>query len=69
MRVKVDQQRCIGSANCTAIAPTAFEMDARGKSAVRDATSVSEDKLREAAELCPTDAIILEDDAGRRLYP
>ncbi|MBI2866149.1 MAG: ferredoxin [Chloroflexi bacterium] len=69
VRMTIDRSRCIGAANCVAVAPTVFRLDEENKAIVLDVSSVSEDKLWEAAESCPTDAIILEDDGGRRLYP
>ncbi|MBI2918171.1 MAG: ferredoxin [Chloroflexi bacterium] len=69
MKVMVDRQKCIGAANCVAAAPGVFQIDDAGKARVLDPSSVAEDRLLEAAESCPTDAIVLEDDAGRRLYP
>lgn len=69
MKAFVDRDLCIGAANCVAIAPTVFQLDDEGKAIVLDTSSVSEDTLWEAAESCPTAAIVLEDDLGRRLFP
>ena len=69
MKVKVDRELCIGITNCVAVAPTVFEMDAENKAVVTDISSVSEKKILEAAESCPQNAIIVEDDQGRQLYP
>jgi ferredoxin len=52
-----------------AIAPTVFELDAENKAVVLDPASVNEQVLLEAAESCPQDAIIVEDDEGNQLYP
>ncbi len=69
MKARVDRGRCVGAGNCVAAAPTAFQLDAQGKATVLDVSSVGEDKLWEAAESCPTDAVTLEDDGGKRIYP
>ena len=69
MKVRVDRELCIGISNCTAIAPTVFELDEENKAVVLDPTSVNEKTLMEAAESCPQDAIIVEDDKGNQLYP
>ncbi len=69
MRAIVDRDLCIGAANCVAIAPTVFQLDVEGKAVVLDVSSVDEDTLIEAAESCPTSAIIIEDDRGRQIYP
>jgi ferredoxin len=52
-----------------AIAPTVFELDDKNKAVVTDPDSVDEPTLMEAAESCPQDAIIIEDDEGNQLYP
>ena len=69
MKVRVDRDLCIGISNCVAIAPTVFELDDENKAAVLDPGSVDEKTLMEAAESCPQDAIIVEDDEGNQLYP
>lgn len=63
LRARVDRPRCIGAGNCITIAPTAFDWHRGdfGKAGVVDATSVDEEKLREAALACPTQAIVLEE--------
>jgi len=65
----VDRELCIGVSNCVAIAPTVFELDDENKAVVLDPTSVNEQVILEAAESCPQDAIIVEDDEGNQLYP
>ena len=56
MKVKVNQDACIGCGACTAIAEGVFEMNDEGLSqAVSEA--VAEDKVdavKEAMESCPT---------------
>jgi ferredoxin len=69
LKVKVDRELCIGVSNCVAIAPTVFELDAENKAVVLDPASVNEQVILEAAESCPQDAIIVEDDEGNQLYP
>lgn len=60
---------CRGLGNCVALAPTVFQFDEENKAVVLDTASVSDDELFEAAESCPENAIILEDDQGNQLYP
>ena len=55
---------------CITIAPKAFALGTDNKSSVVDPTAVPEEKLREAAQICPTGAIIIEDaETGERLFP
>lgn len=69
MKVKVDRELCIGVGNCVAIAPTVFKLDDENKAVVLTPGSVDEETLMEAAESCPENAIIVEDDEGNQLYP
>lgn len=69
MKVRVDRDLCIGVSNCVAIAPTVFKLDEENKAIVLDPSSVDDQTLWEAAESCPQNAIIIEDDEGHQLYP
>ena len=69
MKVRVDRNLCIGVGNCVAMAPTVFRLDGENKAVVLDPSSVDDDALLDAAESCPEQAIILQDDRGRQLYP
>jgi ferredoxin len=69
MRIRIDREKCVTAENCIVTAPTAFILDDDGKARLLDPHSVSEDVLWMAAELCPTEAIILERDDGEQLYP
>ena len=69
MKVRVDRELCIGVGNCVAIASTVFELDEANKAVVLDPSSVEDQTLMEAAESCPENAIIVEDDQGVQLYP
>lgn len=69
MKVKVDRDLCVGIGNCVAMAPTVFKLDGHSKAVVLDISSINEDKLMSAAESCPVNAIIIEDDQGQQLFP
>jgi len=69
MKVRVYRDLCIGVGNCVAFAPTVFQLDEENKAVVLDPSSVDDDTLLEAAESCPENAIIVEDDEGQQLYP
>jgi ferredoxin len=59
VKVRVDRDLCIGVGNCVAYAPTVFELDQEN----------NDNTLLEAAKSCTENAIIVEDDEGRQLYP
>ena len=69
MKVRVDRHLCRGLGNCVVLAPTVFRLDETSKAVVTDPNSVDDGRLLEAAESCPENAIILEDDEGRQIYP
>lgn len=69
MKVRVDRDLCIGVSNCVVLAPTVFVLDEEDKAVVLDPASVDDDALIEAAESCPENAIIVEDDEGSQVYP
>ena len=69
MEVRVDRNLCIGVGNCVAYAPTVFALDEENRAVVLDPSSVDDETLLGAAESCPENAIIVEDDEGHQLYP
>jgi ferredoxin len=69
MKVRVDRDLCRGLGNCVVLAPTVFRLDEAGKALVLDIQSVDDRQLFEAAESCSENAIILQDDEGRQVYP
>lgn len=50
-------------------APKVFALDDENKAVVLDPSAVDEKTLLEAAESCPENAIIIEDDEGHQIYP
>jgi ferredoxin len=69
LKVRIDRNLCIGLGNCVAVAPTVFKLDKSNKAVVIKQESVDEDTLMSAAESCPENAVIIEDDDGNQLYP
>ncbi len=69
MKVRVDRDLCIGVGNCVAYAPTVFALDEENKAVILGPSSVDDEALLEAAESCPENAIIVEDDEGNQVYP
>lgn len=69
MRVRVDREKCVSAENCVVTAPTAFVLDEDGKARLVDLSSIDDETVWTVAEMCPTEAIILESDDGEHLYP
>jgi ferredoxin len=68
--VTVDRDACIGDGACCSDAPETFEMDDEDKAVVKPDSTDSRDAILEAAQNCPTDAIIIVDKTtGKKLYP
>ncbi|MFH1111614.1 MAG: ferredoxin [Patescibacteria group bacterium] len=82
MKVKVDRDLCISAASCIALLPEVFELDEEGKAVIKNKDgaktsdwtdysklSVDAQKILEAARSCPTNAVIIEGDNGKQIYP
>jgi ferredoxin len=68
--MRIDRTLCIGSGNCTNIAPEIFVI--REDNIVdfqEDTPDIKGERLEEAAALCPVDALILEDEEGEQIVP
>ena len=62
MKVRVDENLCTGCGLCADICPEVFEMgDDVSTVKVDSVPSELEEKVREAAESCPVEAIIIEE--------
>lgn len=64
MKVRIDRELCLESGQCAYMQPTVFELDATGTPQVIIA-ELNDDAVRQAArdaeELCPSQAIIIDD--------
>jgi ferredoxin len=69
MKVTIDRDMCTGIGNCVVVAPAAFKLDDKNKVVLLDPGTVNKEKLVEAAESCPMEAITVIDDNGEQLYP
>ncbi len=69
MQIRILRQHCCGNAQCVEIAPAVFALDSKGKAMVMDADAEPVEKLIEAAEACPCQAIEVLDDDGDVHFP
>ena len=60
MKIVVDKKKCIGCGTCIAIAPKSFKFGEGGKSEPIEPPGDEEEKIKEAAESCPVQAINIE---------
>ncbi|MEK7210803.1 MAG: ferredoxin [Candidatus Binatota bacterium] len=70
MKITVDRIKCRTHRNCMTMAPDVFDLDGEFKAVVLDPKGDSDENILKAAKLCPTAAIILEDEnTGKRIFP
>lgn len=67
MKITVDRELCQGAANCVVTAPKVFKLDNENKAIVIGTDD--DDIVTQAAESCPFNAIILENEKGEQIYP
>ena len=74
LSVNIDKSLCIACCSCETIAPKVFSIDKlthiNPKSTVHNLYGATEEKIMDAAETCPTKAILVDDkNSKRRIYP
>ncbi|MEG0772423.1 ferredoxin [Clostridium sp.] len=62
MKARIEKDDCISCGLCPSLCPEVFEFEDDGKAGVvvDEVPSENEDSAKEAAESCPTSAIIIE---------
>lgn len=82
LKVKVDENLCIGSGSCVVLASEYFDLNDDGKAEVKpspkakpkgselvlDVKESGKKKLLEAAQSCPAQAIRIVDEKGKKVY-
>ncbi|MBV9121174.1 MAG: ferredoxin [Chloroflexi bacterium] len=64
MRVRVDPTQCDGYGKCNKVLPDLFKLDEYGYAQMDEFIEVPaglEDRVREAAGVCPTAAVLIEE--------
>lgn len=69
MKITIDRKKCEGHAKCVEVASKVFQLDKTMVATIVDSQGDTEEKITFAAKLCPTKAIALEDESGRKLFP
>lgn len=69
--VKIIRDLCIGIAACVAVAPKVFRLDRENKAVfIEGWEAESPEVILQAAQTCPTEAIIIiSDEEGRQVWP
>ncbi len=60
MKVRVDQEKCIGCGLCTSLAESVFTFNEDGKAQASDVTPDDEEAVEGAIASCPVEAIVKE---------
>ncbi len=61
MKVRVDEDACVGDGSCVEVCPEIFEMDGEiARTKMEEVPQELQDSCRQAADECPVEAIILE---------
>lgn len=80
-KVKILRDICIGAGSCEILSPKVFKVDQEGKVVIVDQgtqpdangfVEVTKDEIKnvvEAAKSCPVLAILVQDEAGKQIYP
>lgn len=69
MQIRILHHECCGSGGCIDIAPQVFALDSKNKAVVMDPEAETTEKVMEAAEACPSSAIVILDDDGNQVFP
>lgn len=66
---KVLRDKCIGAASCVAVAAKTFQLDAENKAVVLTGDHDADGEILLAAQSCPTAAIEVYDQDGKKVWP
>ena len=69
LKVRVDENRCIGIGDCEMWAPAHFRLNADRIAEPIEGADVDEDTVLQAAMECPVEAITVETEDGKVLWP
>ncbi|MGH7431095.1 MAG: ferredoxin [Candidatus Methylomirabilales bacterium] len=66
----MDRALCISTSNCMKVAPEVFEFDAETICSFKAAPpDIERERLIDACDVCPVDALIVIDEGGKQLVP
>jgi ferredoxin len=68
--IRIDREQCIGTTNCIKVAGDVFVLDGeRICSFLVPPAQAERDRLIEACQVCPVQALIVIDEEGNQLVP
>ncbi|OGE36511.1 hypothetical protein A3A14_01070 [Candidatus Daviesbacteria bacterium RIFCSPLOWO2_01_FULL_43_38] len=69
LTIKINRKTCISCSACTVSAPKTFELDNKCISMVKPEPNDNPKTILDAAQNCPVEAIVIEDETGKTLWP
>lgn len=70
LTIRIDRLLCVGFGDCIEVAPQAFEFDVEGIATLReDVDELERERILDACESCPVDALIVLDGEGEQVVP
>lgn len=70
LKILIDKDTCIATKNCIKTAPEVFELDEeRICSFKKDFKEIEQERLIEACEVCPVDALYAYDKEDKQIVP
>ncbi len=70
LTIHIERDLCVGFGDCVSEAPGAFQLDDNDQAVfAEDPAAVDREKLIQACDLCPVDALTVWDEEGRQLIP
>ena len=69
LTIRVDELICVGFGDCVGVAPEVFVLNGDGTVDFRDVETAVPERLLEACQACPVDALTIVDGTGRQLVP
>jgi len=65
MKIKINQEECIGCGSCSAVCLDVFDLNDENKAIVKDTNSdqgeSNDECVKEAVDVCPVDVIKIEE--------
>lgn len=69
LRIRIDRTLCVGFGDCVTEAPEAFVLDDTGTAVFVNPDKVERERLLQACDVCPVDAITVWDGEGVQIVP
>lgn len=70
LTIRIDRTLCMSTSNCMKVAPDVFEFDGEKICTFTDnPPDIERERLIDACDVCPVDALIVIDENGKQLVP